>query len=341
MALKGRRATFDERLQAVRLMEQGESPDDIVRILEVSRRSLFAWQRDYRERGQAGLRTKKTRGPDAKLGADEMSSLYALLVGCDPRQLSFGLALWTRTMVQELIRQRFGVKLSLASVGRVLGRLGMSPQKPLYKAYQQNPELVEWWKSEEYPKIVRQAAEHNALIYFADEAALSTHYHRGTTWAPVGQTPVVEHTGARKSAYMVSAVDRQGRLRFQILDEGLKAKDFIAFCKRLMSDSDGRPVYLILDNSRVHHAKVLKTFANDSDGMLKLFFLPAYSPELNPDEWVWKNVKRDHVGRAAVHGIQQMKKLMLGALRRLQKTPALVRSFFNDPHLGYIAAAHS
>jgi transposase len=307
MALKGRRATFEERLHAVRMMEQGESADDLSRILNVSRASLFAWQRDYREYGEAGLKTKKTRGPEAKLSADQMSTLYALLVGCDPRQLSFGLALWTRVMVQELIRRRFGVKLSVASVGRVLRQLGMSPQKPLYKAYQQNPELVERWKSEDYPKIVKEAKEAGAIIYFADEAAIGTHYHAGTTWAPVGQTPTVKHTGAKKSAFMVSAVNRQGHLRFQLFDEGIKAKEFKAFCKRLMSDSDGRPVYLILDNSRVHRAKLLKKFADDSNGMLKLFFLPAYSPELNPDEWVWKNVKHDHVGRAAVEGIQQMK----------------------------------
>ncbi len=236
-------------------------------------------------------------------------------------------------MVQELIWKRFGVRLSVASVGRVLHQLGMSPQKPLYKAYQQNPELVERWKSEDYPKIVKEAKEVDAIIYFADEAAIGTQYHAGTTWAPVGQTPTVAHTGAKKSAFVVSAVTRQEKLRFQLFDESIKAKDFKVFCKRLMSDSDGRPVYLILDNSRVHHAKLLKEFADDSNGMLKLFFLPAYSPELNPDEWVWKNVKHDHVGRAAVHGIQQMKAFMLSELRSLQKLLALVRSFFRDPNL--------
>jgi transposase len=340
MALNGRRATFDEWLHAVRLLEQGEFPDDVARILNVSRRSLFAWQRDYREHGEDGLRTKKTRGPDSKLTSEQMSSLYVLLVGCDPRQLSFGLALWTRKMIQELIWRRFGVRLSIASVGRVLHQLGMSPQKPLCKAYQQNPALVARWKAEEYPKIVEEAKEADAIIYFADEAAIGTHYHAGTTWAPVGQTPVVEHTGAKKSAFMVSAVNRHGALRFQLFEVSIKAADFQAFCKRLMSDSDGHPVYLILDNSRVHRAKLLKKFADDSEGMLKLFFLPAYSPDLNPDEWVWKNVKHDHVGRAAVDGIQQMKALMLSALRRLQKMPALVQSFFHDPALAYIAAAH-
>ncbi|MEU7863373.1 IS630 family transposase [Nonomuraea sp. NPDC049141] len=340
MALKGRRATYDERLHAVRLLEQGESADEVARILNVSRRSLFGWQRDYRERGEEGLRTKKTRGPDSKLTAEQMSSLYALLVGCDPRQLSFGLALWTRKMVQELIWRRFAVRLSIASVGRVLAKLGMSPQKPLYKAYQQKPELVAQWKAEDYPKIVKEAEECNAIIFFADEAALSTHYHRGTTWAPTGRTPVVTHTGARRSAFMLSAVERQGTLRFQIFEESIKATHFIAFCKRLMSDSDGRPVFLILDNSRVHHAKIPKKFAADSNGMLRLFYLPAYSPELNPDEWVWKNVKHDRVGRAAVDGIQQMKKLILSALHSLQKTPALVQGFFHDPSLAYITHAH-
>ncbi|MDP4507056.1 IS630 family transposase [Nonomuraea turcica] len=187
------------------------------------------------------------------------------------------------------------------------------------------------WKAEEYPKIVEEAKEADAIIYFADEAAIGTHYHAGTTWAPVGQTPVVEHTGARRSAFMVSAVNRQGALRFQLFEESIKAPDFKAFCKRLMSDSDGHPVYLILDNSRVPPGQAPQKFANDSNGMLKLFFLPAYSPELNPDEWVWKNVKDHHVGRAAVDGIQQMKALMLSSLRRLQKMPALVRVSSETP----------
>lgn len=330
MALTGRRATFEERLHAVRLLEQGEAPDDVARILNVSRRSLFAWLRGYRE-----CRPENEEDPwplcETQRRADVLLACAA--GGCDPRQLSFGVALWTRIMVQELIWKRFGVRLSVASVGRVLHQLGMSPQKPLYKAYQQNPELVERWKSEDYPKIVKEAKEVDAIIYFADEAAIGTQYHAGTTWAPVGQTPTVAHTGAKKSAFVVSAVTRQEKLRFQLFDESIKAKDFKVFCKRLMSDSDGRPVYLILDNSRVHHAKLLKEFADDSNGMLKLFFLPAYSPELNPDEWVWKNVKHDHVGRAAVHGIQQMKAFMLSELRSLQKLLALVRSFFRDPNL--------
>jgi hypothetical protein len=130
--------------------------------------------------------------------------------------------------------------------------------------------LVARWKAEEYPKIVEEAKEADAIIYFADEAAIGTHYHAGTTWAPVGQTPVVEHTGAKKSAFMVSAVNRQGALRFQLFEESIKAADFKAFCKRLMSDSDGHPVYLILDNSRVHRAKLLKKFAGKHSRLVTL-----------------------------------------------------------------------
>jgi transposase len=275
MALKGRRATFEERLQAVRMMEQGESADDLSLILNASRASLFAWQRDYREYGEAGLKTKKTRGPDAKFTTDQMSCLYALLVSCDPRQLSFGPALWTRAMVQELIRRHFGVRLSTTSVGRVLRQLGMSPQRPLYHAYQQNPKLVESWKSEVYPTIVKEAQEADATIYFANEAIVGTHHHAGTNWAPMGQTPTITHTRAKKSAFMVSAINRQGLLRFQLFDKGITAKEFKAFCKHLMSDNGGQPAHLILDDSRVHRAELLTKFADDSNGMLKLFFLPT------------------------------------------------------------------
>jgi transposase len=336
MALKGRRATYEERLHAVRQIESGKSPDLVAEVMGFGRSTVFEWWQAYRAFGADGLRTKKTRGPDARLSDDQMRDLYALLVGSNPQQLSFGLALWTRAMVGELIWRRFRVRLSVVSVGRVLHRLGMSPQRPLYRAYEQNPELVAEWKAVTYPTIVARAAEENAIIYFADEASVRTDYHAGTTWAPIGRTPVVERTGKRRSVMMISAISRRGQLRFQLFDEGLDADDFITFCKRLIDDSD-RPVFLIVDNSRIHRAKKVKKFVDDSQGKISLFFLPSYSPELNPDEWVWKNIKNDRLGRTAVRSVKDLKARCLGALRSLQKTPATLLAFFADPALAYIA----
>ncbi|TDD49710.1 IS630 family transposase [Nonomuraea terrae] len=335
MARLGRRASFEERLRACQLIESGKSPDLVAEILGFGRATVFGWLQDYRALGPEGLRTKKTRGPAARLDDAQLARLYALIAGHDPRQLSFGFALWTRAMVAELIRREFKVKLSLVSVGRVLAKLGMSPQRPLYRAYQQDPAAVAEWKQHTFPAIAAEAKRLGAAVFFADEAAVRTDYHAGTTWAPIGRTPVVATTGARRSVMMISAVSPRGELRFQLFDQGLDADAFIGFCKRLLADTE-RPVFLIVDNSRVHRAKKVKAFVEATEGRLSLFFLPPYSPELNPDEWVWKNVKHDRIARASARGAEELKSLALGALRRLQKLPALVRSFFADPHLAYI-----
>jgi transposase len=160
--------------------------------------------------------------------------------------------------------------------------MGLSPQRPLWRAYQQNPEAVARWKQEEYPAIAAAAAA-GATIYFADEAGIRSDYHAGTTWAPVGQTPVVKATGARFSVNMISAVTTKGALRFAVFDGTTTARTFIAFCKRLLHDAPG-PVYLIVDRHPSHRAKAVSTYVASTAGKLTLFFLPGYSPELNPDE---------------------------------------------------------
>lgn len=335
MAIKGRRATYDERLMACEALEQGVSADDLAKALKVARSSLFEWQKAYREHGPDALRTKKTRGPKSRLDDGQMSQLHRLITGNDPRQLSFGLALWTRGMIRELIIRQFGVTLSLASVGNVLERLGMSPQRPLYRAYERAPGKVEEWKEETFPKIQARAKKEGASIFFADESSVRTNYHAGTTWAPVGCTPVVKGSGRQHSIAMVSAVSARGELHFEMQDKGIKSPDFISFCEKLMSDA-GRPVFLILDNSRVHHAKALKEFSANSNGMLTLFFLPPYSPDLNPDEWVWKNVKHDTLGRASAKSPGDLMKFADAALERLKRAPEIIRSFFGDPALSYI-----
>jgi transposase len=335
MAIKGRRATYDERLSACEALEKGVLADDIAEALKVSRSSLFEWQKAYRAHGADALRTKDTRGPKAKLSDGQMSQLYRLIVGNDPRQLSFGLALWTRGMIQELIFRQFGVRLSLVSVGKVLAKLGMSPQRPLYRSYEQDPEKVRRWKDETFPQIQARAKKEGAAIFFADEASVRTNYHAGTTWAPVGKTPVVSASGKTRSISMVSAVSSRGELHFQVHESGIKKEQFLDFCKMLVKDVD-RPVFLILDNSQVHHAKILKEYAEESKGKLTLFFLPPYSPDLNPDEWVWKNVKHDNLGRASVKSETELAEFAGMALAKLKELPGKVRAFFGDPALSYV-----
>lgn len=335
MAIRGRRATPEERLSACEAIEKGASPDIIAQVMGVSRASVFLWWRAYREGGEDALRTKPASGREPKLSGDQMAELLRIIIGKNPQQLDFGPALWTRGIVRELIERKFGVQLSDVSVGRILHKLGLSPQRPLYKAYEQDQEKVAEWKEKTFPEIQARAKKEGAAIFFADESSVRTDFHSGTTWAPVGRTPVVQGTGKRRSISMVSAVSARGELHFDIQGKGVTSEDFLGFCENLLADV-GRPVFLILDNSQVHRAVILKEYVRQSNGMLTLFFLPPYSPELNPDEWVWKNVKHDNLGRAAAKSTDDLARFARIALNRLKSAPEIVRSFFADPALRYI-----
>lgn len=337
MAKNGRRATNEERLRAVQLMELGRSVDQIVDILGVGRSTVFEWQKKYRQGGFAALSTKFASGRPTTLSDAQMAKLYTLIVGKDPRQYNLGFALWTREMVVELIWQQFGVRLSRVTVGRILRKLGMSPQRPLYRAYQADPEKVRAWKEETYPKIRTQAAELGASIFFADEAGVRTDHHAGTTWAPVGQTPVVTATGERKSVNMVSAVSPRGQLHFRLFEGSMNAETFIEYLKALLHDIPD-VIFLIVDGASAHKAKKTKEFIASTEGRLNLFFLPPYSPQLNPDEWVWSNVKNSRIGRAVAMSQSHLRQLAEAALQRLKDSPYIVRGFFGDCNLAYIDA---
>jgi transposase len=327
------------RVRAVQQIEAGAHPEDVAKALGMARGTVYGWMAKYREGGLEVLRAKPVPGRPTKLTGEQIRRVYALVVGADPRQLQFEFALWTREMIREVIRREFDVALSVVSVGRLLKKLGLSAQRPLYRAYQQNPQAVEEFKTKIYPALRAQAEAEGATIYFADEAGLRSDYHAGTTWAPVGKTPIVKTTGARHSINMISAITAKGALRFAVYSGNLNAEVFIDFCKRLLHDASTNgagPVYLVVDGHPAHRATATKHFVASTGGRLRLVFLPGYSPELNPDEWVWKNVKHDRIGRAGVTSAEDLKTKAIGALRRLQKLPHLVRAFFADPHLAYI-----
>ena len=217
--------------------------------------------------------TKFASGRPTTLSDQQMIRLYSLIVGRDPRQFSFGVALWTRKLIAELIHRTFGVRLSLPTVGRILKKLWMSPQRPLYRAYQQDPVRVRAWKHDTYPKIRAEAAATGATIFFADEAGVRTDHHAGSTWAPVGRTPVVTATGERKSVNMISAVSPGGEIHFDVFEGSMNATRFIEFCEKLVHDCP-TPVFLIVDGSSAHTAKIVKKYVASTEGQLNLFFLP-------------------------------------------------------------------
>lgn len=327
--------TLEEiRIRAVQRVESGESPEVVIKALGFSRSCIYTWLALYREGGQEALRAKKLEGRPTKLTGKQIQQLYGIIVKGTPLQHRFAFALWTCAIIRELIRKKFGVHLSEVSVGRLLKKLGLSAQRPLFRAYQQDPEKVEAYLKEEYPKIKKRAKAKGARIFFADEASIRSDYHSGTTWAPKGETPIVKTTGARFKVNMLSAISAKGELRFMLTEKGLSGDLFIEFLKRLIEGVD-YPIFLILDGHPAHRSVKVRKFVESTDGKLELYFLPGYSPELNPDETVWSFVKHHTVGKQVITGPTQFRSLVLGALRKLQRLPAIVRNFFLAKSLRY------
>lgn len=324
------------RVRAVQRVQAGEGVGDVAAAMGVDRSNVYKWIKVYNAGGLDALRGKKAPGPKPKLNLTQVGKLRALILGADPRQLRFQFALWTREMVAELITREFGVQLSVSAVGRLLRSIGLSPQRPLWRAYQSDPDAIEAWKTTEFPLIRAEAAKAGGIVLFGDEAAVRSDYHGGTTWGEVGHTPVVTTTGARYRVNMISAVSAQGKLHFMLVEGKVDAGVFIDYCRRLLADHPGRTVFLIVDGHPAHRATRTKEWVASTDGRFRLFYLPSYSPQLNPDEWVWKNVKHDRVGKAGITSFDDLRHKAMAALRRLAEAPDIVRAFFRDPDLAYI-----
>lgn len=318
-------------------VQNGESPETVARALGINRTTIYDWLAAYRKGGWGALEAKKRGGRKAKLNGRALKWVFDTVTMKNPMQMKFEFALWTCPMIGELIRRKFGVKLSQASVNRLLHQLGLSAQKPLWRAYQQNPEAVEHWLKVEYPRIKRAAASAGAEIFFGDEAGVRSDHHAGTTWGERGKTPVVSSTGARFGFNMISAISPRGTLRFMVVEGKVGAAVFIEFMKRLLIRAD-KPVFLIVDGHPSHKAKLVKRWLQEQGGRIKLFLLPGYSPELNPDELVWNSLKNHGLGRRSHASKEQMKRDAVAHLRRLQRQPQVVQTFFRKPSTCYAAA---
>lgn len=323
------------RARAVERVQAGESPEIVIKTFGFARACIYNWLARYRAGGWDALKSGKKSGRLPKLQGPQIRWVYNLVTEGDPRQLKLPFALWTRSLVGKAIKGKFGIKLSESSVGRLLRQLGFSNQKPLYRAYQQNPEAIAKWREEVFPEIKKEAKKIGAAIYFEDESGIRSDFHSGKTWAPVGKTPVIEATGARFGLNMIAAISTLGHLRFMAVKGTVTAETICDFLKRLMHNAE-KPIFLIWDGHPIHRAGKVKKCVESFDGKLKIFFLPSYSPELNPAEQVWNNVKVQDVSRNPVFGPDQLKSVVLRSLRRLQKLPGLIRKFFEHPECIYI-----
>jgi transposase len=331
----GRKTLEEIRIRAVRRVEAGESPEVVIKALGFSRARIYEWLAKYREGGIAALRSKKAPGKKPKLSGQQLQRIYTLVVGKNPLQLRFQFALWTRGMVRELIKREFNVSLSEVSVGRLLKQLGLTPQRPQRKSYQQDEYLVLKWMAEDFKNIRKLADKAGADIFFGDESTVRSDYHSGTTWAPRGKTPVVKTTGTRHKVNLISAISPRGEMKFMATEKNINAETFIEFLKRLITRAE-KPIFLILDNSSVHHSAEVRQFVESTEGKLRLFFLPPYSPELNPDEHVWNYLKNHKIGRQVTTGSWDLYTRVMKVMRSLQRVTDKIQSFFHHRMTKYI-----
>jgi transposase len=318
------------------LVQEGKSPEEVISALGMSRSCIYSWLAAYRSGGWHALKSKKLNGRPKKLTGKQIQRIYKIIVQKNPQQYRFEFALWTLKLVNEIIRLKLGVKLSTTSVWRLLKQLGLTCQRPLFKAYQQDAKAVQSWLETTYPKIKELAKRVNAKVFFGDEAGIRSDFHAGTTWAPKGETPIVKSNGQRFGLNIISAVSTTGEMRFMVVDGTVKSKEFIAFLSRLIVGVKHK-VFLVVDGHPTHRSKKVKEYVASTKGKLGLFYLPGYSPELNPDEFVWNDLKNQVIGRKFVSTKDDLKSIVISGMRSLQRQPAKIKSYFQAKHTQYAA----
>jgi transposase len=326
---------YQKRSEALAAVRRGETVTDVAGVLNVSSRAIFSWLARYRESGEQGLREGVRAGRPRKVTPAMMRWLYEAITQGDPQQHRFPFCLWTLGIIRTLLKRKHDIALSKSAVSRLLAHLGLSPQRPLYRSYQQDRKALEKYLKLKFPKLRALAKKLGAVIYFIDEASVRADAHRGTTWGKIGQTPIVKDSGQRFSIKMLSAVSPRGDMKFRTFKGGMNGVRFAAFLKELLADT-GKPIIVIADNASYHSGKPVKQLVAASDGRLIVDYLPAYSPELNPDEQVWNHAKARLAQRfIATH--PQLVQEVRSILKSIQRTPALIRSFFQLKDTRYAA----
>lgn len=283
------------RRQAVIMLKKGYKQREVAEHLDVSRARVSSWWLRYKEGGMAALKKKKRgakKGSSTKLSDDQQRQMQQIITDKLPDQLKLKFALWTREAVRQLIKERFGVDYSLQGISVLIKGWGFTPQRPVKRAYEQRPAEVKAWMEQTYPQIKARAKAENAEIFWGDETAIQPEAHRRRGFAPKGKTPVVRQPAKRFHSSVISAISNQGKMHWMPLKEALNADTFIEFLQRLIKHRK-RKIFLIVDNLRVHHSKPVKEWLEENKHRIELFYLPAYSPELNPDEYLNHTIKHE------------------------------------------------
>lgn len=323
------------RLRAVERVEAGVRIVDVARALGFDRAVVGRWVAKARKDGVEALRARPITGRPPSLDDRQVKLIRDLIVSIPASFWGFASELWTRAMVAHVIDRVFGVTLSERAVGQIMRRrMGLTPQRPVRRAFECDPEAGRQWKREEYPRIRARAEKAGATIYFADEAAMTWDYHSGTSWAPKGRTPVLEATGTHMKINLISAISPEGELRWMEVDGSMTAERFIEFLARLIKGRR-KPVYVIVDGHPAHRAGAVRKFVAANRKRLELYVLPGYSPHLNPDEQVWNHLKNHTLGKRGFQVVEELRRMVHEHMNWLGRSAKLIRSFFEEPYCRY------
>lgn len=324
---------------AVQRVLDGERPSDVIASYGLCRTSIYPWLRAAKAGGEQALASTKALGPARLLTPKQEAQVREWMCGKDPRQHGFDFGLWTRQVVQDLIARRFKKRLSLNSIGRLLWRIGITPQKPLRRAYARDPEAIQHWIDEEFPRLRRRAARRGASIFFLDEAGMRSDSTLGKSWGARGKTPEVScfAGGTRQAVNVISAVNAKGAFWYATYEGRLTAAKFVEFLKRFLRGRKQR-VMLVVDGHPAHRAKLVSKFVKSLKGRLELHFLPPYAPDLNPDEFVWSHVRRTGMSKVPLRKGESLKARVVADMENIKRRPALVRSFFGASSVAYVVA---
>ncbi len=329
------------RERGVKMREQGMDYKDIGQILDVHHTTVSTWYAKYKRDGKDGIKIKtrgRKEGDKKTLNPSQEAQIIKRLIDTTPKQLKFKYVLWTREAVKKLIKYEFGEDMPISTVGKYLQRWEFTSQVPIKRAYERNDKAVQTWLKDTYPAIEKQSKEENAEIQWADETACVSLPSIIKGYAPKGKTPVMEHTAKRFKINMISSITNRGKLRFMVYEQNMDANLFITFLERLIASSD-KKIYLILDNLRIHHAKLVKAWVEEHQKDIALFYLPAYSPDLNPDEYLNNDFKRNVNAKHIPINKKELAKNTEDFMTKLSQDSQRISNYFKHEKIAYAAAS--
>lgn len=333
-------AQEDLRRRVVEAVRKGLSQTEAADVFDLARGTVNRWMGLLQREGQRALKARRRGRPrQSRLAPHQAATTVRLILSGCPDQLRLPFALWTREAVQQLLFRKFEVAVSVWTVGRYLRAWGLTPQKPVRRAYEQNPAAVEQWLEAEYPAIRAEAQRQKAQIHWLDEMGLRSDHQAGRSYGRRGQTPVVWGTGQRFRCNMISSITNRGRLAFMVFRQRFTAPVFLNFLGRLvrLNRKKRKKIFLIVDGHPVHKARSVSRWLGKHQAEIRIFWLPSYSPELNPDELLNQDVKTNALGRVRPWDVDEMMGHLRSYLRITQSRPRAVKRYFCGPHVRYAA----